>query len=277
MHIAWKTKSRLLSLFDLLGRDALYFVQKHGTRRAVVALPSIPAAWQFHQAVLARYAPQRLIEFGAGKNLGQNLYLSRPGLQQHVVDLHPMLDLALVNHVIGILSTRFGRSDLSTVSSRDELRSRYGIVYQAPVDMTRTEFGDGSFDICISTNTLEHIPVTALEAILRELRRILRGGGIVSAQIDYSDHYAHTDKSISKLNYLRFSEAEWRSHNHRCFYQNRLRHAHYRRLFADAGFAILQQEALGPCDRLPPKLHPALLTGDDSDFCKRGHWVLQNP
>lgn len=277
MKIKWKTKSRLLALFDLLGRDVLYFVQKHVTRRAVVALPNIPTAWHFHEEVLGRYAPKRLIEFGAGKNLGQNLFLSRPGLRQQVVDLNAMLDLTLVNHVIAILSERYGRSNLKPVSSIEELEARYGIAYRAPVDMTATDFAAGSFDICISTNTLEHIPVPVLQAILVELRRILKPGGIVSAQIDYTDHYAHTDKSISKLNYLRFSEAEWRRHNHRCFFQNRLRHNHYHQLFTDAGFGIVQQEAARPCDLLPPKLDPTLLTGDDSDLCKLGLWVLRNP
>jgi SAM-dependent methyltransferase len=277
MNIDWKTKSGLLWLIDLLGGDLLYFVQKRITRRAVVALPTIPLAWRFHEGTLDRYRPERLIEFGAGKNLGQNIYLARPGLAQQVVDLHAMLDLTLVNHVIGILSARHARAGLTAVSSLEDLQSCYGIAYRAPVDMARTDFADASFDLCVSTNTLEHIPVATLEAILHELRRILKAGGIVSAQIDYSDHYAHTDKSISKLNYLRFSDAQWRRHNHRCFHQNRLRHNHYRRLFVEAGFAILHQEALRPCETLPPALEPALLTGDDSDFCKLGHWVLKNP
>jgi len=277
MNIAWKTKSRLLSLFDLLGNDVLYFTQKHVSARARIALPVIPGAWRFHAEVLDRHRPSRLIEFGAGKDLGQNLFLARPRLRQQVVDLHAMLDLALVNRAIGILRTRHRLTDLTEVSSLADLAARHGITYQAPVDMTGTDFTGASFDICISTNTLEHIPLASLEAILRELRRIVTPGGIVSAQIDYSDHYAQADRSISKLNYLRFTEAEWRRYNHRCFYQNRLRHNHYRGLFEAAGFTVLQQEALAPCAALPPKVEPALLTGDDSDFCKRGHWVLRNP
>lgn len=277
IKISWKTKSRLLSVFDLLGQDALNFAQKHLTRRAVVDLPVIPKAWAFQKRNVAEYRPRDLIEFGAGKNLGQNLFIAEPGLRQRVVDLNPMLDLELVNHVITLLRERHGLEELAAVSSREELAERYAITYEAPVDMTATHFEDGRFDMCISSNTLEHIPVASLRAILTELRRILRTGGLLCAQIDYSDHYAHSDRSISKLNYLQFDEQRWRSYNHRVFYQNRLRHNHYRTLFDQAGFVTLRAEAQSPCKQIPANLEPSLLTGDESDFSKTGHWILQNP
>ena len=277
MNLNWKLKSRALSLFDLLGRDALYFTQKYISRRAVINLPEIPRAWTFHQQTIAEFEAKRLIEFGAGKSLGQNLYLSRPDLIQHVVDLNPMLDLSLVNDVVRILSEQHGLGDLPAVKSPADLDADYAIKYRAPVDMTATDFEDDSFDICISTNTLEHIPPLTLEGILKELRRVLAAGGIISAQIDYSDHYAHTDRSISHLNYLCFSENDWARHNHRFFYQNRLRHDHYREIFAAAGFEILRAEPIQPSQEVPTDLRPELLTGDDSDYCLTGLWVLRNP
>src|SRR3546814_9620552 len=112
---------------DVCSSDlALYFVQKRVTRRAFIPLQAIPIAWWFHGETLARHRPQRLIEFGAGKNLGQNLYLARPGLRQQVVDLHPMLDLTLVNHVIAVLNERHGLR-LAAVASLEDLQSRYRI------------------------------------------------------------------------------------------------------------------------------------------------------
>lgn len=276
LQITWRFKSRLLSLFEPLGGDVLYFAQKHITRRSQIELRRIPRGWVFNGGVVDRYRPASLIEFGAGKHLGESLYLSRPGLAQTVVDLNPMVDLSLVNRVIRQLRDRHGRGDLAPVASLDALRSAYGITYRAPVDMTATPFGDGAFEACVSTSTLEHIPVDTLEAILRELRRIVVPGGVVAALIDYSDHYAQGDKTIGWLNFLRFSEAEWRRHNHRFFFQNRLRHAHYRRLFEAAGFTVLEEAALKPQKDIPADLDPALLTGEDSDFCVTGQWVLRN-
>ncbi len=276
MNISWTLKSRALSLFDLIGRDALYFTQKYITKRSAVEITTIPRPWKFHKENIEAYRPRSLIEFGAGKALGQNLYLSRPGLRQQLVDLNPMLDLSLVNDAIALLTAQAALKSSNPVHSLEDLKLHYGISYDAPIDMAATDFADSSFDICISTNTLEHIPVTALEAIMRELRRVLKPGGVISAQIDYSDHYAHTDHSITKLNFLRFSEPQWKKHNHRFFFQNRLRHNHYRRIFAEAGFEILQAQAIKPSKTIPQDLISEQLTGDDSDYCTAGLWLLRN-
>ena len=37
------------------------------------------------------------------------------------------------------------------------------------------------------------------------------------------------------------------------------------------------EEALKPSAQIPTDLEASLLTGDDSDFCRTGHWVLRNP
>ena len=38
--------------------------------------------------------------------------------------------------------------------------------------------------------------------ILLGVHRLLVPNGILTAKIDYSDHYSHTDRNISKLNFL---------------------------------------------------------------------------
>lgn len=276
----WRIKSLALSVFDVVGPQALYFVQKNVSKRVFLslnkALHQVPKAWVFHGDNVKRYHAESLIEFGAGKHLGQNIYLSRLGVRQQVVDLNPMIDFALVNNSIRILRDRHSLPELKDVHSLEALRSDYAIDYCAPVDMARSGYDDGAFDMCISTYTLEHIPPSPLRNVFAELRRILRRGGIVSACIDYSDHYAHSDKSLSKLNYLRFSEAQWRRHNHRLFYQNRLRHEHYREVFESVGFTVLYDDAHSKCKTLPPDLEAATLTGSESDYCLRGNWILKN-
>lgn len=130
----------------------------------------------------------------------------------------------------------------------------YGIFYIAPYDASNTNFCDHYFDACISTNTLEHIPESDLHRIFTELNRTLKPGGIVSAHIDYSDHYAHTDKSISLLNFLKFDDEEWKHFNHKCHYQNRLRHYDYLRIFEDASFDIIKQELNYGEKNIPPQI-----------------------
>lgn len=181
MNIRWTTKSRALSLFDFLGRDALYFCQKYISKRSVFELPAIPRPWSFHKDNIAEFAPKSLIEFGAGKDLGQNLYVSQPGLKQSLVDLNPMLDLSLVNRVIVLLRDGHDMPGLRDVHSLEDLGTLYGITYEAPVDMAATDFPDGVFNFCILTNMLEHIPAESLEHIMNELRRVLKPGGVISA------------------------------------------------------------------------------------------------
>jgi SAM-dependent methyltransferase len=48
-------------------------------------------------------------------------------------------------------------------------------LHVAPLD--RLPFGDGEFDLAVSHDVLQHVPETALDAGLRELRRVLRPGG----------------------------------------------------------------------------------------------------
>ena len=78
--------------------------------------------------------------------------------------------------------------------------------------------------------------------LLKALRAVTRG--ITTHSIDYSDHYARSDPSVSRLNFLRYSDAEWRPFNSGKQYVNRLRHSDYLRLFREAGFAIVEQSSV---------------------------------
>ena len=112
--------------------------------------------------------------------------------------------------------------------------------------MLRYTFPDAS--IGKYSATLEHIRKIDLYD-LKELYRIIKAGGLVSAVIDYSDHYSHSDSSISQLNFLRFSESEWKTYNHRYHYQNRLRHERYIELFQHYGFKLIKAELDLPDER----------------------------
>jgi hypothetical protein len=88
---------------------------------------------------------------------------------------------------------------------------------------------------------LEHIPWNILKDIFVEGNRIVKRDGIFIHRIDYSDHYA-TDKSISGINFLQYSDSEWRKYTNRYAYVNRLRHDDFISLFAELGHEILVAE-----------------------------------
>ena len=243
MKIPWKLKSTIFLLIDIFNvPKLLYFLQKYLTRRSRVGLLPISEIWHSHVDAISQCDnAETLFEFGAGKNLAQNFYLSAFVKNQIVVDLHEMLDFDLVEMSRSILSQEINLRAEGAIKHKSDLL-KYGIDYRAPYDAAKTGFSNCSIDVCVSTATLEHIPKENIKAIFLELSRILKDNGVVSTRIDYSDHYAHTDSSISLLNYLNYSLHDWKKYNHSCHYQNRLRHYEYIEIFENCGFKVLSEQ-----------------------------------
>ena len=276
MNIPWKFKSKVFQIIDILNMPSiLYFLQKNVTKRSRIITLEVDKMWERHKKYLVKYdSTSYVFEFGAGKHLAQNFFLSDVVDQQLVVDLHSMIDLQLVN------KARLFLSEIMTLRSRQKIDSehdlqKYGITYKAPYDATQTELGDKSINACISSVTLEHIPKKNIIEIFTELQRILTDGGIVSATIDYSDHYAHTDASISLLNYLHYSELEWEYFNHSCHYQNRLRHNDYMEIFSSCGFEIVEEELFYQEKVISDHLKNKFMDSDSKWSATSSHVVLK--
>jgi len=112
------------------------------------------------------------------------------------------------------------------------------IHYRAPADASATGLPDASIDVVFSNDVLEHVPGSVIERLHVEARRILRPGGIVFHSVNCGDHYAYTDPSISQLNYLSYSDAEWAKYDNAFLYQNRLRAVDFTNMARAAGFVI---------------------------------------
>lgn len=121
------------------------------------------------------------------------------------------------------------------------LSSQIGFEYNAPLDVTTSAVAPQSVDLIYSNLVFEHVTPEALKAILEHSRRILKPEGVAWHHVDYSDHYAHTFKDLSLINFLRYDERTWnligQSDLH---YQNRLRRSDYVHAFEAAGFEIVK-------------------------------------
>lgn len=114
-----------------------------------------------------------------------------------------------------------------------------GIKYWAPMDAADTRLPEQSVDCHFSINVLEHIPQIVIKDIFIEAKRILKPDGITIHFIDLSDHFQHQDNSISKINFLRYSEDKWEKIAGNQFaYCNRMRINEYTKLFRKIGFNI---------------------------------------
>lgn len=125
-----------------------------------------------------------------------------------------------------------------------DLLREANVRYLAPGDATRTGLPDASVDLHYSVTVLEHVPRPVIAGILGEARRVLTPGGACWHDIDPSDHFAHSDPGISRVNFLRFGDREWdRLAGHFLAYHNRLRQSDFAALFRAAGFEFVSYDA----------------------------------
>ena len=111
-------------------------------------------------------------------------------------------------------------------------------------DARDTGFSALSFDMIHSNNTFEHIYPQILIPILKEFKRIVRKGGLMSHAVDMSDHFAHFDKTINVFNFLRFSDSRWKMIDNSIQPQSRLRVSDYRTIYRELGIPITLEETI---------------------------------
>ena len=264
----WKTKALLKRAFAMLpyGESLNYQFQVHLTHNLPHSdqkFRSMVLGAADHVENYRRHARHDLesaafYEFGAGWALTIPLAFWALGVNRQIlVDIRPLLKPELVNDAVarlekGLSGISLPRRPARRVPPRgwreclNVLDREYGIFYRAPCDAGHTGLEPGAVDCITSTNTLEHIPGRDIAVILKECRRILKPGGVMSVRIDYQDHYSYFDRRISPYNFLRYSDRVWSFCSPGVYFQNRLRHDEYLALFRDAGFEPVEERRLEP-------------------------------
>lgn len=122
--------------------------------------------------------------------------------------------------------------------------------YKAPADARNTELPSGSFDFVYSNAVLEHVEKRDVVAIHNECYRIIKEDGWLLHNIDLSDHFSHSDRRLSKINFLKFTERKWNVlTKNSFFYQNRLRASQHLSMLKDCGFEIVDSKiVIDPSD-----------------------------
>jgi SAM-dependent methyltransferase len=178
------------------------------------------------------------------------------------VDLHRRLEWGLLGralrwiarHPDEVGSLFAGVVASTTVQRRLELVARTyrepvrflaeaGIEYLAPCDAARTGLPEGSVDGHFSRAVLEHIGPPALREVLAEARRLIAPDGVALHFVDLHDHFQSQDPSITRINFLQFSEEEWlKLAGNEFAYCNRLRIRDLLDLFREVGFEVMRHE-----------------------------------
>jgi len=133
----------------------------------------------------------------------------------------------------------FRYDQLRRAGTLEAALSAVGIRYYAPADASRTQLPRQSVDVVFSNSVLEHVPPDVIGHIFVEARRVLKHTGVSIHSVNCGDHYAYFDRSITSINYLQYSQKQWRFWNNTMLYQNRLRPNDFLELARSAEFEIV--------------------------------------
>ena len=166
------------------------------------------------------------------------------------VDLHRRFQADMFDVVIGhvksnpeevsaLLGDRLDDERLDALisavpASAETIMTSMGVTYSAPFDARSvTSAVEPRPDFHVSNTVLEHIDPIALDEILAAGAAAVSEDGALIHRVDYSDHFSHGDSTVSAINFLQFSEDEWRRYaDNRFMYMNRLRDDDMQELFA---------------------------------------------
>ncbi len=152
-----------------------------------------------------------------------------------IVSTRPTQDREIRDRYTNLAATK-GVEDVLRILKMD---------YRAPANACQTGLPDGSVDVLFSNLVLEHVPPSVIEGLFREARRILKpSGGMMVHRVDPGDHYRSFDRTITQINFLRYSHKSWRFWGQNdIHYQNRLRAPQYRQIAERAGFRIVSENS----------------------------------
>src|SRR6185437_2123864 len=201
-------------------------------------------------------AGARLFEIGSGWYPTFPLSCFLAGAQRVVtVDLSLGRHTALIADMAGVSEAEVCRRQQQLVDAlarSADLGAATGgvVIYQAPADAAGTDLPPDQIDCVFSNSVLEHVAPAAIDGIFREAMRILRPGGVMFHSVNCGDHYAYVDRQITQLNYLQYSDAQWKRWDNAFLYQNRLRADAFVEYAEAAGFQIVTCVTSPPAKRL---------------------------
>ena len=124
--------------------------------------------------------------------------------------------------------------------------SQVGIEYLAPTK-GKLPVPDESVSVITMTSVLEYISRSKIRELFEDVKRALKPGGYFLAWIDMIDQFNFFDHTISRFNFLRYSEKTWKRWYCNKFQTiNRMRPSDYQDLFEGLPFRTMAWEIERP-------------------------------
>jgi len=267
----WKLKALIQNFVDKLPLGLSYPVY-YKIQRNLGGIKKINPYKNFKNSIFiinaikkqnCQIVDKTFLEIGTGRTLNIPIGLWLCGASRIItIDLNPYLRKELIiesiewirqhkNNVRFIfrdfIETSLFNSRLGDLTSSDDnlnkLLNLMNIEYFAPADASCLQIEDNTIDFHFSVTVLEHIPLNVIRSILSEARRVLSIDGLFIHLIDLSDHFSHSDQSITSINFLKFSEKQAKKWlGNKFMYHNRLRAYEFYELFKQQHMEILFKE-----------------------------------
>ena len=264
----WKIKAKVQNTVALLPASFSYAVyywlqRSFGNLRGVNPVDRLAAATEICRRI-AKQAESPVgkvfLEIGTGRRINMPIAFWLMGAEKVIsVDSNPYLKQELVSEDVSWISSNQGEirrllgdflqqerwqlfADFASKRFRlPDLMQLCNIEYIAPGDAAQLPVASDSVDFHVSYTVLEHIPPKTLESIFVEGNRVVKKEGLFIHRIDYSDHFSHSDRSISPINFLQYNDEQWKKlAGNRYMYMNRLRVDDLEELIQDCGQEILE-------------------------------------
>ena len=167
------------------------------------------------------------------------------GLKNYVAQLSPILQ----GDGFGLSAPMRHRAQslieaIQKVDSFEGLYKLLGFEYVVHSSGSLQQLSRNSFQLVVSGGVLEHVARAAVPTLLRESFDILKPGGWALHSIDIQDHLSYYDASVSKKEYLAFSDPTWtRIFENKVQYINRLQRSEWLGLFKAAGFVPAEEDS----------------------------------
>ena len=229
----WKLKAHLLALLGRVpGGPAIYrAVQNARAARAQDADELLGRALDslaLHREAGGQLPPGDCLEVGVGwcpwlplllrlsgagrvLMLDLNRWLSHATAIATTRALHERADRAAAALHLEPLRVREQLSALLATPTLEAWLDASALEYHSPTDARAVALPSASVNVVFSSNVLEHVAADDLPALHREVRRLLRPGGLAVHRFNPQDHFAAGDRSITGANFLQFSAKEWQA------------------------------------------------------------------
>jgi len=297
----WKLKALIQNSVAALPSDLSYWVYYQLQRRFGALAVADPVESLRRGAYLAALIHKQgktiraksFLEIGTGRQLNLPIAFWLCGADRiYTVDINPYLtyelvmeDIEYIRHHQDQIVELFGicahqslfmdrLKKLMTWEGEgiESLLALINTTYIVQRDTSSLRLSPNSIDYHVSCCVCEHVPPAILKKIFIESKKILKMGGLLIHLVDFSDHFSHSDNSISAINFLKYSEHAWNFlAGNKFMYQNRLRIDDFKKILIGAGLVILDQ-----IPRVDDVALKSLKCGFRIDPCFSGKPVLVN-